>query len=89
MGDGRGPGVPVVATFLGAAIDAPLGTGGVRIPLFEFPNEAARVLGHMAARAEFLAEPEGALPDFDPAELDEARLLLDTWLAASTRFACG
>ena len=82
VGDARAP-VPVVATFLGAAIDAPLGTDGVRIPLFEFPNEAARVLGHMAARGEFLAEPEGAPPAFDPAELDGARLLVDAWLAAS------
>jgi acyl-CoA synthetase (NDP forming)/RimJ/RimL family protein N-acetyltransferase len=81
--DGSGRAVTVVATFLGAAIDAPLGSGAVRIPLFEFPNEAARVLGMMAERAEFLAEPEGESPDFDPAELDEARQLLAGWLAAS------
>ncbi len=82
-GEAPRPRVPVVATFLGAAIDAPLGSGRVRIPLFEFPNEAARVLGLMAARAEFLAEPEGQLPDFDPAELDGARDLLAEWLDES------
>ncbi len=76
--------VPVLATFLGAAIDAPLTGAQVRIPLFEFPNEAAQALGQMATRAEFLAEPEGEHPDFAPAELDSARALLDGWLAEAT-----
>jgi acyl-CoA synthetase (NDP forming)/RimJ/RimL family protein N-acetyltransferase len=66
-------GVPVVATFLGAEIDAPLGAGDTRIPLFEFPSSAARVLGVMAAHGEWLAQPAGSLPDLDPAELDPIR----------------
>jgi len=68
--------VPVVATFLGAAIDAPLASGAVRIPLFEFPNGAARVLGRMADYGDWLAEPVGLLPDHDPTGLDEARALV-------------
>ncbi|MGZ4726242.1 MAG: bifunctional acetate--CoA ligase family protein/GNAT family N-acetyltransferase [Acidimicrobiales bacterium] len=68
--------VPVVATFLGAAIDAPVGAGSVRIPLFEFPNGAARALGRMADYGAWLAEPVGSLPDHDPAGLDEARALI-------------
>ena len=68
--------VPVVATFLGAGVDAPLGKGPVQIPLFEFPNSAARVLGRMADHGDWLAQPEGELPDFDPAELDPARELI-------------
>jgi acyl-CoA synthetase (NDP forming)/RimJ/RimL family protein N-acetyltransferase len=69
-------GVPVVATFLGAEIDAPLRSGQVRIPLFEFPNGACRALGQMADRAEQLAEPVGSLPELDPTELDAARFRL-------------
>ncbi len=74
--DANGRRVPVVATFLGAAIDAPLGTGSVRIPLFEFPNGAARALGRMADYGAWLAEPVGSLPDHEPAALDEARALI-------------
>ncbi len=73
--------VPVVATFLGAAIDAPLASGAVRIPLFEFPNGAARTLGRMANYGDWLAEPEGTLPEHDPAALDEARALVADILA--------
>jgi acyl-CoA synthetase (NDP forming) len=68
--------VPVVATFLGAAIDAPLASGAVRIPLFEFPNGAARALGRMADYGDWLAEPVGTLPEHDPAALDGARALV-------------
>ena len=68
--------VPVVATFLGADIDAPLGHDEIFIPLFEFPNSAARVLGRMADHGAWLAQPEGNYPDTDPAELDPARALL-------------
>ncbi len=75
--------IPVVATFLGAEIDAPLGEGAVHIPLFEFPNGAARVLGRMATRGEYLAEPEGELPAFDPVELDGARARLADLVAGS------
>jgi len=68
--------VPVVATFLGADIDAPLGHDQVFIPLFEFPNGAARVLGRMADHGAWLAQPEGVYPDADPAELGPARVLV-------------
>ena len=74
--------VPVVATFLGAAIDAPLGSGSVRIPLFEFPNGAAQVLGRMADYGAWLAEPVGSWPVHDPAELDGARAAVGEILAA-------
>ena len=74
-GDGRArSAVPVLATFLGAATDAPLGgDGGSRIPLFEFPSSAARVLGTLATYGDWLAQPAGELPPFDPDELEPAR----------------
>ena len=75
--------VPVVATFLGAAIDAPLGSGSVRIPLFEFPNGAAQVLGRMADYGAWLAEPVGTWPVHDPEELDGARAAVADILQAS------
>ena len=68
--------IPVVATFLGADIDAPLGSDDVFIPLFEFPNGAARVLGRMADHGAWRAQPEGAYLEADPAGLDPARTLL-------------
>ncbi len=79
--EARGRRVPVVATFLGAQIDAPLGAGTTRIPLFEFPSSAARVLGVMAEHGEWLAQPVGTLPDFDPAELDPVRATIAELLA--------
>jgi acyl-CoA synthetase (NDP forming)/RimJ/RimL family protein N-acetyltransferase len=75
--------VAVVATFLGAEIDAPLGQDPIQIPLFEFPNGAARVLGQLTRHGEYLSEPEGELPVFDPAELDGARERLTELLATS------
>jgi acyl-CoA synthetase (NDP forming)/RimJ/RimL family protein N-acetyltransferase len=74
--------VPVLATFLGAAIAAPLAGFGVRIPLFEFPDGAAQVLGAMARRGAFLAEPVGTPPDLDPSTLDGARELVAAHLDA-------
>ena len=80
--EARGRRVPVVATFLGAQIDAPLGAGTTRIPLFEFPSSAARVLGVMAEHGEWLAQPVGTLPDFDPAGLDPVRATIAELLVA-------
>jgi acyl-CoA synthetase (NDP forming) len=74
-------GVPVVAVFLGAETGAPLGDGPVRIPLFEFPNGAAEVLGATARYGAYLAQPAGVLPDLDPDELEPARALVEAMLA--------
>jgi acyl-CoA synthetase (NDP forming) len=59
--------VPVVATFLGATADRPVTVGEVRIPLFDLPGDAVRVLGRLASHGEWLAQPAGTVPE--PADL--------------------
>ena len=43
---------------------------GVRLPLFRFPSEAARVLGWIADYGEWRARPEGTVPDAEALGLD-------------------
>jgi acetyl coenzyme A synthetase (ADP forming)-like protein len=40
------------------------GSGKARLPCYAFPEAAARVLGRMAAYAEWRAQPQGMIPDF-------------------------
>jgi acyl-CoA synthetase (NDP forming)/RimJ/RimL family protein N-acetyltransferase len=58
---------PVLATFLGTEPGAAT-TEGRALPLFRFPSDAARILGRLAHYGEWLARPEGHLPE--PVELD-------------------
>jgi acyl-CoA synthetase (NDP forming) len=46
-----------------------------RIPCYAFPEEPARVLGKVAAYAEWRARPEGKLPDFDDIDIPSVRAL--------------
>lgn len=62
--------VTTVAIFLGAPIDEPLVSGSVRIPLFEFPSEAVRVLGRLADHGDWLAQAVGHVPDVDELGID-------------------
>lgn len=73
---------PVLATFLGTEPGTPL-AGGVRLPLFRFPSEAARILGRIARYGEWLARPEGTLPEPEDLglELDSVRSLVAQALA--------
>jgi acetyl coenzyme A synthetase (ADP forming)-like protein len=65
-----------------------------RIPCYAFPEAPARVLGKVAAYAEWRARPEGKIPDFDDIDVPAARALCRgalekrgaTWLStAETR----
>lgn len=78
-------GTTVVATFLGASVDEPLVAGQTRIPLFELPGEAVRVLGKLADHGDWLAEPPGAVPEPEDLDLDveAARALVADVLAAA------
>ena len=60
---------PVVATFLGSEPGVEV-VDGVRLPLFRFPSEAARVLGWIADYGEWRARPEGTVPDAEALGLD-------------------
>lgn len=76
-------GKPVLATFLGAEIGTSLVTGGSAIPLFEFPSEAAAVLGRLADYAEWRERPAGTVPTLDEHGLDALRGFVDGLLAAA------
>jgi len=82
--DAGGAGKPVYASIVGgdeqrytlrhAGEDAPEGTkGGLRIPVYPFPEEIGRVAGSAARYAEWRASDPGAFPEFEDQRLDEAR----------------
>jgi acyl-CoA synthetase (NDP forming)/RimJ/RimL family protein N-acetyltransferase len=71
---------PILATFLGSDIGVPLGAGELTIPLFEFPGEAAKVLGQLAAYGDWLNQDEGVVPTFTDLDLDAVRSMVHTLL---------
>jgi acetyl coenzyme A synthetase (ADP forming)-like protein len=58
-----------------------LTVGKERIPAYPFPEEAARVLGKMAAYADWRAQPPGVIPDFGDLDLAAARQVCERALA--------
>jgi acyl-CoA synthetase (NDP forming)/RimJ/RimL family protein N-acetyltransferase len=74
--------VPVVATFLG------LGGHTVRhpvrsVPVFEFPEGAARALGRVAAYGQWRSQEPGVVPELPSLDLDAVRGLVAAALAAA------
>jgi acyl-CoA synthetase (NDP forming)/GNAT superfamily N-acetyltransferase len=69
--------VPVAAVFM-AADDGPaaLRRGAVRVPVYRYPEEAARALGHAAQYAAWRRAPAGAVPVFEDVRVDEASAIL-------------
>ncbi|MEJ5255181.1 MAG: GNAT family N-acetyltransferase [Acidimicrobiales bacterium] len=67
-------GKPVLATFLSSEVGLPLIGGEHAIPLFEFPDEAAAVLGTMARYGAWLAEDPGSVPEFADLDVDALRV---------------
>ncbi len=58
--------IPVLTVFMSPeGGPAALGRGGLRVPAYTFPEEAARALAHAAKYAEWRATPEGLVPDLD------------------------
>jgi acyl-CoA synthetase (NDP forming) len=70
-------GKPVLAVVLGA--DARRGgvTSELPVPVFAFPEEAARALGRVAQYRVWLSEQEGRLPVLDDVEPDEASAVVE------------
>jgi acyl-CoA synthetase (NDP forming)/GNAT superfamily N-acetyltransferase len=68
-----GKGKPVLANLL---VAHPL----YEVPSYLFPEAAALALARLVERAEWLAEPEGAVPEPDGIELVQARMLVDAVL---------
>jgi len=71
-----GAGKPVVACLVAKDDSAaPIVLAGESIPTYAFPESAARVLGKVAAYAEWRAGPHGIIPDFDDIDPDSARAI--------------
>jgi len=83
------PDKPVLAAVISAG-----GTPGPllssRVAAFAYPEAAARALGRLAERADWLRRPQGRIPELDGIDAGAARALVDTagdrWLTpAETR----
>jgi acyl-CoA synthetase (NDP forming) len=51
------------------------------VPVFAFPEEAARALGRVARYGRWLAEPEGTRPELDRTDPDRAVAMVEDWLS--------
>lgn len=72
------PAKPVLATFLrGDGHETTISSGAVTLPLYEFPGEAARVLGLIAQHGEWLAQPTGTVFEPDAATVESTRSAVD------------
>jgi acyl-CoA synthetase (NDP forming)/RimJ/RimL family protein N-acetyltransferase len=74
---------PVVATVLGASPRRGGLDPDLVVPLFAFPEEAARALGRVARYGQWLAEPEGDRPELAGLDLDRATSMVEGHLAGS------
>jgi acetate---CoA ligase (ADP-forming) len=69
-----GAGKPILACLVArGGAGAPISLPGDSIPTYAFPESAARVLGKVAAYAEWRAGPRGIIPDFDDIDPASAR----------------
>ncbi len=75
---GAAGGKPVLATVIGPEPD-----GGGDVPVFAFPERAARALGRVASYGAWRARPAGAPTEFDDGAPDDGRALVDAVLAAA------
>jgi len=75
---------PVVAAFLTAATDSGVlggGEGLPQVPVFPFPEQAVRALGHAAGRARWLRRPTGEVRPVDDVDHETARRVVMSALA--------
>jgi acyl-CoA synthetase (NDP forming) len=68
-------GKPVVVCTMASANTAPLRAADETLPVYEFPEQAARALGKAAAYAAWRAAPAGTFVAFDNMRMREAREL--------------
>lgn len=93
----RARGVALAAVFMNSE-GAPPVDGGARVPSFDFPEDAARALGHAARYGRWRARPRGSLATPPGCRRDEAAAVIvgaladgGAWLSASdvsALFAC-
>ena len=82
---GAGCGKPVLANFMVAGPGPGGGSGSVvaGLPTYLFPEAAAIAFARLVERAEWLAEPEGAVVELPDLDVVGARMLVDKALADS------
>ncbi|HEX9823360.1 MAG TPA: GNAT family N-acetyltransferase, partial [Actinomycetota bacterium] len=81
--DGR---LPILTVFMSArGVPDELRAGDVRIPSFGFPEDAARALARVARYGQWLARPEGAVPELE-VRSDEAAATIAEALAGGPRW---
>jgi acetyl coenzyme A synthetase (ADP forming)-like protein len=82
---------PVLACWMAEQTSrSQLDLGGEKVPAYEFPEAAARVLGKAAQYADWRSQPLGVVPDFDDLDVPAARAICrkalaergDGWLSA-------
>jgi acetyl coenzyme A synthetase (ADP forming)-like protein len=73
---------PVIACLITIDAAVELRAGGEQIPVYAFPEPAARALAKAAAYAEWRAAPEGRAWAFDDVDLDAVRAMCDGIAAA-------
>jgi acetyl coenzyme A synthetase (ADP forming)-like protein len=77
-----GAAVPVLSVFMSSAgPPAVLAGEGMRIPTYEFPEEAASALARTVEYGRWKSEPEGLVPQFPDIRRDEAAAVIATALA--------
>jgi acyl-CoA synthetase (NDP forming) len=65
---------PVLACLMAEqGVQSRFDSGKEKIPSYAFPEAAGRVLSKIAAYADWRAQPEGLIPDFDDLDLPAAR----------------
>jgi len=82
---------PVLICTMASPNTPPVRAGDETIPVYEFPEQAARALGKTAAYAAWRAVPSGTYPPFENIRLHDARELCrqisrargDAWLTAA------
>ena len=72
---------PILACFAGYEWPGTMPEPASNVPVFRFPETAARALGHAAERAAWLRRPAGNLPDFDDLDTEKARAIVRSALA--------
>ena len=75
---------PVLAVVLSAAgIPPSLRRDGAKVAAFHYPESAARALGRLAGRAEWLRKPHGSVPALDRVDRAAAERVIERALAGA------
>jgi len=73
--------VTLTAVFMNSEGAPPELAASGEVPTFDFPEDAARALGHAAGYAAWRARPAGLVPELDAVRADEAAAILSSALA--------